>query len=468
VATQSGGPVGTGGRSDRTTAASGVFAPGRRLLTSGLVLIVTLVAFESLAIATIMPLVEDDLGSLALYGWVFSAFFLGSLIGVVVAGTAADRMRPAVPFAIGLVLFSIGLIMGGLAPTMLVLVLGRLLQGLGAGALPATSYVCIGRSYRPDQRPRMFALISTAWVLPSVIGPTVAGIIGQAVGWRWVFLALLPLCAVIGAIALLGVRAVPAPDEPTTESNVGNAIYVAFGAGVVIAGLGVHSILLAVPLVAVGMVILVSGFRRLTPPGTLRAAPGAPATVLVRGILNFAFFAVDAYVPFALTSVRGLSPIVAGLALTCASFTWTAASWIQARWLDRVGARRLVAAGLGLIAIGTLGMILVLVPAIPAIIGIAVWGIAGFGIGLAYAPLSVVILDEAATGEEGRATMALQLSDMLGVALGSGVAGVLVATATSTSGSETTGLVLTFLMGGAFATLAMVLASRVPGRREVA
>jgi MFS family permease len=308
VATQSGGPVGTGGRSDRTTAASGVFAPGRRLLTSGLVLIVTLVAFESLAIATIMPLVEDDLGSLALYGWVFSAFFLGSLIGVVVAGTAADRMRPAVPFAIGLVLFSIGLIMGGLAPTMLVLVLGRLLQGLGAGAMPATSYVCIGRSYRPDQRPRMFALISTAWVLPSVIGPTVAGIIGQAVGWRWVFLALLPLCAVIGAIALLGVRAVPAPDEPTTESNVGNAIYVAFGAGVVIAGLGVHSILLAVPLVAVGMVILVSGFRRLTPPGTLRAAPGAPATVLVRGILNFAFFAVDAYVPFALTSPVWPSP----------------------------------------------------------------------------------------------------------------------------------------------------------------
>ena len=105
------------------TGAPGVFSPGRRMLTSGLVLIVTLVAFESLAIGTVMPLVEEDLGDLWLYGWVFSAFFLGNLVGIVVAGTAADRMRPAVPFAAGLVLFAAGLVVGGLAPSMLVLVM---------------------------------------------------------------------------------------------------------------------------------------------------------------------------------------------------------------------------------------------------------------------------------------------------------------------------------------------------------
>ena len=153
------------------TSAPGVFSPGRRMLTSGLVLIVTLVAFESLAIGTVMPLVEDDLGDLWLYGWVFSAFFLGNLVGIVVAGTAADRMRPAVPFAAGLVVFAIGLVVGGLAPSMLVLVLGRALQGLGAGAMPAISYVCIGRGYPHEQRPTMFALISSAWVIPSVAGP---------------------------------------------------------------------------------------------------------------------------------------------------------------------------------------------------------------------------------------------------------------------------------------------------------
>jgi MFS family permease len=117
-------PVDDSAVSNDSSVHDGVFAPGRRLLTSGLVLIVTLVAFESMSVATVMPLVESDLGDLALYGWVFSAFFLGTLVGVVIAGTASDRMRPAIPFAVGLVLFAIGLVIGGTAPTMFVLVLG--------------------------------------------------------------------------------------------------------------------------------------------------------------------------------------------------------------------------------------------------------------------------------------------------------------------------------------------------------
>ena len=77
-----------------------------------------------------MPVVESDLGDLALYGWVFSAFFLGTLVGVVIAGTAADRMRPALPCIVGLMIFAVGLVAGGMAPTMIVLVLGRFLQGV--------------------------------------------------------------------------------------------------------------------------------------------------------------------------------------------------------------------------------------------------------------------------------------------------------------------------------------------------
>ncbi|MEJ6739336.1 MAG: MFS transporter, partial [Actinomycetota bacterium] len=159
--------------SGRRGAAIGVFAPGRRLLTSGLVSIVTLVAFESMSVATVMPLVESDLGNLALYGWVFSAFFLGTLVGVVLAATASDRMKPVIPFGVGLVLFALGLVVGGTASSMFILVLGRLLQGLGAGAMPATSYVCIGRTYPLEQRPKMFALISSAWMIPSLLGPVI-------------------------------------------------------------------------------------------------------------------------------------------------------------------------------------------------------------------------------------------------------------------------------------------------------
>jgi MFS family permease len=438
------------------------------MLTSGLVLIVTMVAFESLAISTVMPLVEEDLGDLWLYGWVFSAFFLGNLVGIVVAGTAADRMRPAIPFGIGLVVFALGLVVGGLAPSMLVLVLGRALQGLGAGAMPAISYVCIGRGYPHEQRPTMFALISSAWVIPSVAGPALAGVIGSAIGWRWVFLGLLPLCGVIGLMALAGVARIPAPDEPSGESNLLNALMVAAGAALLLAGLGAGSLLVGVALVAFGIVVGLPAFRRLVPPGTLVARRGLPATVLVRGVLTFAFFAGDAYVSYALIAVRGLSAAVAGIALTAATLTWTAASWIQARRLEIVGARRLVAQGLAAVAVGSLAMLLVLVPSIPAAVGIGAWAIAGFGIGLSYAPLSVVTLHEAPEGQEGRATSSLQLSDMLGTALGSGVGGVLVAVGAAATDSDTPGLVAVYVLGAAVALGGVLLARRVPGRRSTA
>jgi len=191
----------------------GIWTPERRPLTIGLVLAVTLVAFEALAIATVLPVVSRDLGDLRLYGWVFSAFMLSSLIGIVVAGTLADRVPLGRPMLAGLGLFAAGLVIGGTAPSMEVLVAGRAVQGLGAGVVPAVAYVAISRGYPDGCRPRMFAVLSTAWVIPGLIGPAIAALVAAAVGWRWVFLGLLPLVAVAGLLSVVALRAVPRPDR---------------------------------------------------------------------------------------------------------------------------------------------------------------------------------------------------------------------------------------------------------------
>src|SRR5688572_13381464 len=104
---------------------SGVFRGERGALTTGLLMAVTIVAFEPLAVSTVMPKAEDDLGDLALYGWVFSGFLWASVIGIAWAGEQADRHGPGRPLAAGMVLFTIGLFIAGLAPSMLVLVAGR-------------------------------------------------------------------------------------------------------------------------------------------------------------------------------------------------------------------------------------------------------------------------------------------------------------------------------------------------------
>ena len=452
---------------DELEEADGLWSPNRRALTGGLVLTITLVAFESLAVATILPDVEDDLGGLGLYGWVFSAFFLGSLVGVVVAGQTTDRRGPAAAYLLGLGLFVAGLLAGGLAPSMLVLVVARFVQGLGAGAVPATAYASIGRAYPARLRPRVFATMSTAWVVPGLLGPGASSAIAHAVGWRWVFLGLVPLALVAGAIALRPLRpldVVPDPDAAADHppSRLPAAIRVAAGAGLVLAGLSADTVLLAVPLVVAGVVLGTRPLLGLVPSGTMRAAPGLPAAVAVRGILTFAFFGADAYLPLAITDARGSSTLVAGLTLTASALTWTAGSWVQERFVQRVGADRFVSVGHAVLLVGIALAGLALWDAVPLAVFVAAWTVAGFGIGMAYSPISLVVLSEAPPGQEGAASAAMQLTDLLGIALGTGVGGAAVGLGDVLGWAPEVGIGIAWVVAASAAVLGIAVGRRLP------
>jgi MFS family permease len=445
-------------------AAGGVWAPERRTLTVGLVLAVTLVAFEALAIATILPVVGRHLGDLRLYGWVFSAFLLSSLIGIVLAGTLADRVPLGRPILGGLGLFAAGLIIGGTAPGMPVLVAGRAVQGLGAGVVPAVAYVAISRAYPEGCRPRMFAVLSTAWVVPGLAGPAIAALVATAVGWRWVFLGLLPLVAVAGMLVVLALRNVPSPAQPgPVVVPYLPVLGVVAGAGLALAAVSSGDLPATLGGALAGGTLLAASLRRLTPPGTLTARRGLPATILSRGLLTCCFFAGDAYVPYAITTVRHAPTAVAALALTASTLTWTAGSWVQARTIARVGPRRLVRVG-EVFVLGGLGlMCLTLAPSVPPTLGILAWAVAGTGMGLGYAPLSVTTLDRAPVGEEGRATSGLQLCDVLGQAVGTGVAGAIVAAAAGSLGHRP-GVALAFAFALLISLTALAAGARLPGR----
>jgi MFS family permease len=457
----------------------GLWSPGRRALTIGLVLTVTLVASEALAVSNIMPIVDRDLagGNSELYGWVFSAFFLGNLVGIVVAGLLIDRGSLVRAFALGLALFSVGLLLGGLASSMEVLVAARFVQGLGSGAIPAVAYVSIGRALPDALRPRMFATLSTAWVLPGLFGPALAGFVADTFHWRLVFLGLLPLIAVAALVTLPAVAAVgPALAGAAGESDVANrarrrlplALVLAAGAAMLVAGLTAATLIPGLPLVVVGGLITALAFRQLTPPGTLRAAHGLPAAILLRGLLTFAFFAADVYVPLALQGWRGTSATVAGLALTAATLSWTAGAWTQARWIGRYGARPFIRTGFVVVALGVLGFVAILSPAVPVPVGVLAWAVAGLGMGFAYAPLSLTVLREAPPESQGAATAGLQLSDVLGTALGSGAGGALIAFGHRQGAEAWVGLAGAFGLGVVAAVVGAVLAGRLSARQPKA
>jgi MFS family permease len=453
----------------------GLWSPERRNLTVGLVLTITLVAFEALAISTIMPIVADELRGIELYGWVFTAFMLGSLIGIVLSGGLIDRRGLGGPFAAGIGLFAIGLIVGGLAPSMEILVAARFVQGLGAGTVPPIAYVAIGRSLPEHLRPHMFATLSTAWVLPGVLGPALAGIVGEAVGWRWVFLGLLPLIVVSSAIAFPAVRRIgPDPTDATNAATLRQraplAIVVAVGTGLLLAGMTSGQ---AIPLAILGTsgaALAIFALRRLTPSGTLVAARGLPAAVLMRGIITFAFFAVDAYVALALVDWRGLRPAEAGIALTAATISWTAGSWTQARFSSRYPPERFVRIGLLVLVVGLATFGLVLLPEVSPWLSIPTLALAGYAMGLAYSPLALIVLREAPTAEQGRASAAISLTDSLGTALGTGITGALVAASVRAAGDPVGGLALGFGVAVAVTLIGVAVGGRLhaePARESV-
>ena len=156
-------------RLNTLTTSDGVFAPTHRALTAGILLSITGIACEGMAVATVLPVAALDLGGLDGYGWAFSGFMLASLVGAISAGQAADSRGPSIPARLGFAFFSAGLVVAGLAPSWPILLVGRALQGFGAGCLSAVAYVAVARGYRAKLRPRLLALLSSAWVMPALI-----------------------------------------------------------------------------------------------------------------------------------------------------------------------------------------------------------------------------------------------------------------------------------------------------------
>jgi MFS family permease len=397
-------------------------------LTIGLTLVVVATAFEALAVATVLPTTLRELGDLPYYGWTFSAFLLSNIIGISVGGSESDRFGLSRLFMAGVSLFCIGLVVSGLAPAMLVIVGGRVLQGFGSGLLYTVSYAAIGQAYAVDLQPRMLATLSSAWVVPGLIGPGIAGLVAEHASWRWVFLGLVPLPLVAATLAQPALRALPKIAEPAPRSNrIWLAVWLGFGASAALTGIGLHRWQVAVPLALLGSLVAIRALNGLMPAGTLVARPGLPAAVASMALITFAFFGAEAFVPLALTHVRGAPVLISGVSLTAAALTWTSGAWLPVRLAGRVRRGTIIQTGLGILALGILATLALLSPNVPTWFAVIAWGVAGFGMGLAFTTMSAAILEAGGQSDAALASASLQLAQVLGAALSTGIGGVVVA-----------------------------------------
>lgn len=444
----------------------GVLGPQFRWITIGMCALVLFVAFEAMAVTTVMPVIARDLDGASLYTLAFSGSTAISVVGMVVTGAWCDRRGPSTPLVVSVVLFVLGLGIAGLAPTMLVLVAGRLVQGLGGGALTVALYVVVARWYPTRLQPMVFVGFSTSWVLPSLIGPFLAGVLAETVGWRWIFLGVV----VVALAGLLMIRRVLVglPDErnddvPWQPSRI---LWSALAAAAVLTlGFATEfTELLRWVTFVVAVVVLGIAVRPLLPRGTLRGLVGLPSVMLTRILISGAELAAEVYVPYLLIDRYGLSPSIAGLALTGGAIAWSGGSWVQGKLGNRVSNPRWAVLGVLSIVIGTAGTTVIAALGLSPFVLFGVWAFAGFGMGIALPRLTLLMFGYSSREDQGFNSSAQAISDAVGAASVVAVAGLVFTSLTAVGGSWPYTAV--FALATVLTLVALATASRVgSGRR---
>jgi MFS family permease len=452
-----------------------------RLLTVALLALVTIIAFEAMAISTAMPAVARDLDAVRSYGLPSSFMLTAMLLGIVLAGVWSDLRGPLPSLFAGQLLMAAGSAMAGLAPTFTVLLAGRLVAGLGAGLIVVALYVVIGRAYPDALRPRVFSWVSAAWVLPSVIGPPVAGWLTSTWSWRWVFLLVIAPIAVTfavvstqrdritgGSTAEEGLpRDHLTTHRPADQSGHRRLALLGLGVAVSAGAMQWGSTQLAatqalpVTLTVLGLAGIAATAPRLVPAGTLVMSRGLPSVMMSRFLLTASFNGALTFIPLMLVSERHLPLTTAGVMLTVGALGWSLGSFVQGHRVMANRRSELVVTGGAWLTVAIL-----LLAAIAQfgwhyyLVGLAT-ALAGLGMGLAMSSTSVLSLDLSAVRDHGRTSSSLQVSDVLGSVMGISAAGAVFAAMHNPDGSDIHVFELIWLSMAALAALVMVSGRRI-------
>ena len=394
-------------------------------------------ALDALIISTAMPTVVADLGGLQLFSWVYSSYFLARAVSLPIFGKLADLYKGRTLFLTSIGAFLLASIAAGCAWNMTVLILARVVQGIGAGGIFALVYVILADVSRPENRGRTLSIASSVWGIASVLGPTMGGFIVTYASWRWVFFLNVPL----GIASLWGIGrhfsdTRPKRDKVSLDFQGVATLSTAILAFLFALLLGGRSHPWTSPLILgllmfsiLGLVAFVYTESRAPEPilsiGFFKNRGFATGNAAVF-LSSFAIFSLFAFAPLFIQGVQGKTPMQVGIAMVSLSLGWSLGSVALGQVIDRVGYKPCALAGaLALVA----GCFMTLLFTVESSIWFSFATFFIIGVGMGFVALSTLLVVQSwlEVKDLGVATASNQFARTLGGTVGVGVCGSFIA-----------------------------------------
>ena len=387
-------------------------------------------AIESTIVATAMPSIVGQLGGFTYYSWVFSAFLLAQTTTTVIYGKLADLFGRKPTLIVGIVLLLLGSLLCGFAWSMTSLVVFRLLQGLGAGAIFPVTITVIGDLYKLEERGRAQGLMASVWAVSGVLGPLAGGLIVDHFSWAWIFWLNLP----IGIVTIIGLALFLHESVETHRARIDylGALLFCISIGSLLALLTETDADLWV-LVALGVVFVTTGAYFLTHE---RRAPEPIVSIelwarrliatsnVATLLAGMALIGLTTVLPIYVQGVLGGSPIVGGLTLSALVIGWPLAVMASGRLYRAFGIRRTLRGGVVLFPVGAI-FLLFLGPQSGAWVAGVGSFLMGCGMGLLSITSIATVQDSVEWAKRGSATASLIFSRGLGSTIGATAMGAL-------------------------------------------
>lgn len=390
-----------------------------------------LFAVSTFVVVALMPTIAADIGGLRYYSWTFALFSVGSMIGAAGTGPVREGLGHRIAFAGAGLVFIAGLAGAALAPNMQILIFWRLIQGIGGGAINSQVYALIAHIYPEQLRGRALSLLSTAWGVATVLGPTFGGLFAEFGAWRAAFWVLALLSLVFACLAW---RVIPPAESKGRLGEFPVTRLALLGASVL--GLSLTSQIdaneMRAVLVVVSVLVAAIAFRRdrraphtLFPRQAMALTSEMGAAFWIMMLASSTVIIINMYVTLYLQVLHGVSPLVAAYLYVTVSVSWSASAFIVAAWQ---GTRMLVAivVGLVLMAVGVAGVALVVAEG-PVFAIVAFLAVVGAGMGFITNPLIQHAIAAAAPDERAATGSSVPAIRTLGHSFGAALAGLIAA-----------------------------------------